>query len=115
MLTCPGGISTVTLATELIRTHVGRDAASTACQRLSLVPNDLATPRPANVPLIPDSRLRRVVLLIEPYLTRPLSTAGPASEVSLSECQSHRPLNAEFGKRTRELIRTAWLRSARRW
>ncbi|WP_333901901.1 GlxA family transcriptional regulator [Enterobacter wuhouensis] len=112
VVTCPGGISTITLATELIRAHAGRDAASAACQGLSLVPNELATPRPANVSLIPDSRLRRVVMLIEQYLTRPLSTAGLASEVALSERQLNRLFNAEFGKTTREFIRSARLRYA---
>lgn len=112
VLTCPGGISTIRLATELIRAHAGNDTASTACQRLSLVPHELATPRPANVALIPDSRLRRVVMLIEQYLTRPLSTAGLASEVALSERQLNRLFHAEFGKTTREFIRSARLRYA---
>nr|WP_225903509.1 helix-turn-helix domain-containing protein [Enterobacter oligotrophicus] len=112
VLTCPGGISTITLATELIRLHAGSDTASTACQRLSLVPHELATPRPANIALIPDSRLRRAVMLIEQFLTRPLTTAGLASEVALSERQLNRLFHAEFGKTTREFIRSARLRYA---
>ncbi|EPP7321586.1 DJ-1/PfpI family protein, partial [Enterobacter hormaechei] len=90
VLTCPGGISTLTLATELIRAHAGDDIASTTCQRLSLVPHEIATPRPANLALIPDSRLRRAVMLIEQFLTRPLTTAGLAREVALSERQLNR-------------------------
>ncbi|MEQ4869436.1 AraC family transcriptional regulator, partial [Escherichia coli] len=90
VLTCPGGISTLTLATELIRAHAGDDIASTTCQRLSLVPHEIATPRPANFALIPDSRLRRAVILIEQFLTRPLTTAGLAREVALSERQLNR-------------------------
>ncbi|MEH0886906.1 helix-turn-helix domain-containing protein [Enterobacter sp. UNJFSC 003] len=112
VLTCPGGISTLTLATELIRAHAGSDTASTTCQRLSLVPHEIATPRPANIALIPDSRLRRVVMLIEQFLTRPLTTAGLASEVALSERQLNRLFRAEFGKTTREFIRSARLRYA---
>lgn len=112
VLTCPGGISTLTLATELIRVHAGKELASTTCQRLSLVPHEMATPRPANIALIPDSRLRRAVMLIEQFLTRPLTTAGLASEVALSERQLNRLFNAEFGKTTREFIRSARLRYA---
>jgi len=51
-------------------------------------------------------------MLIEQYLTRPLSTAGLASEVALSERQLNRLFNAEFGKTTREFIRSARLRYA---
>ncbi len=107
VLTCPGGISTLTLATELIRAHAGDDIASTTCQRLSLVPHEIATPRPANLALIPDSRLRRAVMLIEQFLTRPLTTAGLAREVALSERQLNRLFHAEFGKTAREFIRSA--------
>lgn len=112
VLTCPGGISTLTLATELIRAHAGDDIASTTCQRLSLVPHEIATPRPANFALIPDSRLRRAVMLIEQFLTRPLTTAGLAREVALSERQLNRLFHAEFGKTAREFIRSARLRYA---
>lgn len=104
VLTCPGGISTITLATELIRAHAGNETASTTCQRFSIVPNELATPHLVNIPLIPDLRLRRVVMLIEQHLTRPLSTARLASEVALSERQLNRLFHAEFGKTTREFI-----------
>lgn len=112
VLTCPGGISTITLATELIRAHAGSEIAHSACQRLSLTPHETATPRPANIALIPDSRLRRAVMMIEQYLTRPLSTAGLASEVALSERQLNRLFHAEFGKTAREFIRSARLRYA---
>ena len=112
VLTCPGGISTITLATELIRLHAGNDTAKTAAQQLSLAPLENVTPRPASLALIPDSRLRRVVLLIEQYLTRPLTPAGLASEVALSERQLNRLFHAEFGKTTREFIRSARLRYA---
>ena len=112
VLTCPGGLSTLTLVAALIRAHAGDDVAASACQRLSLSPYDTAPPRPANIALIPDSRRRRAVMLIEPYLTRPLTAAGLAQDVHLSERQLNRLFHAEFGKTTREFIRSARLRYA---
>lgn len=112
VLTCPGGISTLTLTTALIRSHAGDDIAATTSRRLSLSPHAAATPRPANISLIPDSRLRRVVMIIEQYLTHPLSTAGLAQAVKLSERQLNRLFHAEFGKTAREFIRSARLRYA---
>ncbi|TCW13678.1 AraC family transcriptional regulator with amidase-like domain [Raoultella sp. BIGb0138] len=112
VLTCPGGISTLTLATEMIRTYAGNEIAASTCQRLSLASYDMATPRPPNIALIPDSRLRRAVLIIEQYLTRPLTTAWLANNVQLSERQLNRLFHAEFGKSTREFIRSARLRYA---
>ena len=46
------------------------------------------------------------------YLTRPLSAAGLARVLALSERQLNRLFNAEFGKSTREFIRSARLRYA---
>ena len=112
VLTCPGGISTLTLTTALIRAHAGDDIAATTSRRLSLSPHAVTTPRPANIALIPDSRLRRAVMIIEQYLTRPLSAAGLAQDVKLSERQLNRLFHAEFGKTAREFIRSARLRYA---
>ncbi|WP_431624968.1 GlxA family transcriptional regulator [Enterobacter chuandaensis] len=112
VLTCPGGISTLTLATALIRAHAGEDIAAATSRRLSLPPHDAATPRPANIALIPDSRLRRAVMIIEQYLTHPLNAARLAQDVKLSERQLNRLFHAEFGKTAREFIRSARLRYA---
>jgi transcriptional regulator GlxA family with amidase domain len=112
VLTCPGGVSTITLATELIRAHGGNDVAAMACQRLSLGSQDAVTPRPANIALIPDHRLRQAVLIIEQYLNRPVTAAWVADHVHLSERQLNRLFHSEFGKTTREFIRSARLRYA---
>lgn len=112
VITCPGGISTMTFATELIRHHVGDESATNACKQFSLVSHDAATPQPPNIARIPDPRLRRAVLNIEQYLTRPLTTAWLAHDVQLSERQLNRLFHAEFGKNTREFIRYARLRYA---
>lgn len=112
VLTCPGGISTLTLVTALIRACAGEDIAATTSRRLSLSPHDVVTPRPAHVALIPDSRLRRAVMIIEQYLTHPLDAARLAQDVKLSERQLNRLFHAEFGKTAREFIRSARLRYA---
>ena len=112
VLTCPGGISTLTLVTALIRDHAGNDIATTTSRRLSLSPHTPVTPRPANIALIPDSRLRRAVTIVEQYLTHPLTAARLAEDVKLSERQLNRLFHAEFGKTAREFIRSARLRYA---
>lgn len=112
VVTCPGGVSTISFATELIRRHAGDEVAAAVCQHLSLVSHDAATLQPPNVKRIPDSRLRRAVLNIEQCLTRPLTTAWLAHDVQLSERQLNRLFHAEFGKNARDFIRSARLRYA---
>lgn len=112
VVTCPGGVSTITVATELIRHHAGDEIAATASQKLAMASHDAVTPPPPNIVQIPDSRLRRAVLNIEQYLTRPLTTAWLAHDVQLSERQLNRLFHAEFGKNTRDFIRSARLRYA---
>lgn len=62
--------------------------------------------------MIPDSRLRRAVTIVEQYLTHPLNAARLAQDVKLSERQLNRLFHAEFGKTAREFIRSARLRYA---
>ncbi|UHM89191.1 GlxA family transcriptional regulator [Rahnella victoriana] len=115
VLTCPGGVSTITLATELIRLYGGEETAANARHRLAIAQHgdmSVAVSRPANIALIADPRLRRVVLLIEQYLARPLNTAWLAHQVQLSARQLTRLFSAEFGKSPREYIRSARLRYA---
>lgn len=115
VLTCPGGISTITLATELIRQHAGEESAAKASHRLSLGYDEFrnaAVSRPANIALISDARLRQAVMLIEQYLARPLSTAWLAHQVQLSPRQLTRLFTAELGQSPRDFIRNARLRYA---
>lgn len=116
VLTCPGGISTLTLATELIRQHAGEETAAKTSHRLSLGYDEFRTAavsRPANLSLITDPRLRQAVMLIEQYLARPLSTAWLAHQVNLSARQLNRLFTAELGQSPRDFIRSAKLRYAR--
>lgn len=115
VLTCPGGVSTITLATELIRRYGGEETAANARHRLSIAQSEFmpeVVSRPANIALIADPRLRRAVLLIDQYLARPINTAWLAHHVQLSARQLTRLFGAEFGKSPREYIRTAKLRYA---
>ncbi|MGV8927162.1 MAG: helix-turn-helix domain-containing protein [Ewingella sp.] len=68
--------------------------------------------RPPNIALIGDRRLRHAVLLIEQYLSRPLSTVWLAHHVQLSARQLTRLFKTEFGKSPCEFIRSAKLRYA---
>jgi transcriptional regulator GlxA family with amidase domain len=54
--------------------------------------------------MIPDSRLRRAVTIVEQYLTHPLNAARLAQDVKLGERQLNRLFHAEFGKTARNLF-----------
>lgn len=116
ILTCPGGISTIGLATDLIRRHCGPDRATKAIFQMS-VPNridgtSVAVSRAIGFTHVSDSRLRKAVFLIEKGLVKPISTQWLASEVNLSPRQLTRLFNAEFSQSPGEFIRSARLRYA---
>lgn len=116
ILTCPGGISTIGLATELIRRHCGPDRATKAIFQMS-VPNridstSVAVSRAIGFTHVSDSRLRKAVFLIEQGLVKPISTRWLAAEVNLSPRQLTRLFNAEFAQSPGEFIRRARLRYA---
>lgn len=114
VLTCAGGISTLSLATELIRRHCGPDRATKAIHQMS-VPNKIddtaiSVARAIGFTNVSDSRLRSAVFLIEQSLLKNISTAWLAAEVHLSPRQLTRLFHKEFGKPPQEFIRITRLK-----
>lgn len=117
VLTCSGGISTISLATELIRRHCGPDRATKAIHQVSVAnkidATSISVSRAIGFTRVSDSRLRSAVFLIEQSLVKPISTTWLASQVNLSTRQLTRLFNAEFGKTPGEFIRTTRLKYGR--
>jgi len=116
VLTCSGGISTISLATELIRRHCGPDRATKAIHQMS-VPNKIddtaiSVARAIGFTQVSDARLRTALFLIEKSLVQPISTAWLAAEVHLSPRHLTRLFHDEFGKSPQEFIRTTRLKYA---
>ncbi|WP_343530251.1 GlxA family transcriptional regulator [Yokenella regensburgei] len=117
VLTCPGGISTIGLASELIRRHCGPDRATKAIHQMA-VPNRIdAAPvsvsRALGFTRVADGRLRRAVFLIEQSLVRPVSTEWLAGQVNISARQLTRLFRQEFDQTPGEFIRAARLKYGR--
>lgn len=114
MLTCSGGISTLSLATELIRRHCGPDRATKAIHQMS-VPNKIddtaiSVTRAIGFTNVSDPRLRSAVFLIEQSLLKQIPTAWLAAKVHLSPRQLTRLFQQEFGKSPQGFIRAARLK-----
>jgi transcriptional regulator GlxA family with amidase domain len=114
VLTCAGGISTISLATELIRRHCGPDRATKAIHQMS-VPNKIddtaiSVARAIGFTKVSDPRLRSAVFLIEQSLLKQISTAWLAAQVHLSARQLTRLFQDEFSKSPQEFIRSTRLK-----
>ncbi len=112
--TCSGGISTISLATELIRRHCGPDRATKAIHQIS-VPNKIdetaiSVSLAIGFTRVSDPRLRSAVFLIEKSLVKHISTAWLAAEVNISPRQLTRLFQHEFGKSPQEFIRATRLK-----
>lgn len=117
VLTCSGGISTISLATELIRRHCGPDRATKAIHQVSVAnkidATSVSVTRAIGFTRVSDSRLRSAVFLIEQSLVKPISIPWLAAQVNLSPRQLTRLFSAEFGKTPGKFIRTARLKYGR--
>ncbi|WP_342627288.1 helix-turn-helix domain-containing protein [Nguyenibacter vanlangensis] len=117
VLTCAGGISIISLASELIRRHCGPDRATKTIHQMSVANRADATPLTVTQALgytrVADPRLRRAVLLIEQSLVRPISPQWLADQVHVSRRQLSRLFAEEFGQSPGAFIRTTRLRYGR--
>ena len=117
ILTCAGGISIITLASELVRRHCGPDRATKTIHQMS-VPNKadavpVAVSQALGYTRVADPRLRRAVFLVEQSLVRPISPQWLADQVHVSRRQLARLFQAEFGQAPAEFVRTTRLRYGR--
>lgn len=112
--TCAGGISTISLATELIRRHCGPDRATKAIHQMS-VPNKIddtaiSVSRAIGFTRVSDPRLRSALFLIEKSLVKNISTAWLAGEVNISPRHLSRLFREAFGKSPQQFIRATRLK-----
>lgn len=109
IMTCPGGISTIAAATELIKRHCGSARATKAIHQIA-VPNRLdlnavSISRALGFTKVSDPRLRKAVFLVEQYLVKDINTEWLAKNVNISSRQLCRLFRAEFNHSPADFIR----------
>jgi len=116
-ITVPGGVSILSLMTELIRTHCGADRAAKAVHQLSLsVPSGVSEfdrGRVSGFHFSPDARIQRAVVLIESRMGRDMTPDEIATAVGLSGRQFARLFNEHLGMTPKRFIIETRLRHAR--
>jgi len=116
-ITCPGGISIVELAAELVRRHCGADRAAKVVHQMTVNVQGEATHVARHHALGYNStdheKLRQAVVLMEKNLVTPLEIAVIAKLVDSSSRQLERVFVAELGATPSEYYRSTRLKYAR--
>lgn len=116
-ITVPGGVSILSLMTDLIRTHCGADRAAKVVHQLSLadqpVTGSFDRGRVSNFRHVADPRIQRAVVMIESSRGRDLTPDGVAAGVGLSGRQFGRLFREEIGMTPKRFILETRLRHAR--
>jgi len=116
-ITCPGGISIVELATELVRRHCGADRAAKVIHQMTVNATSTTTHVARRHALGYSSsdheKLRQAVVLMEKNIATPLEIAVIARLVDSSSRQLERVFLAETGSSPSEYYRHARLKYAR--
>ncbi|MFB9981555.1 GlxA family transcriptional regulator [Mesorhizobium kowhaii] len=116
-VTVPGGISILSLMTELIRTHCGPDRAAKAVHQLSLREQKgigaFDHERVSPFQHVGDTRIQRAVVLIESRKGRDTSPEEAAAVVGLSPRQFARLFREHIGMTPKRFILETRLRYAR--
>lgn len=116
-ITVPGGVSILSLMTELIRTHCGPDRAAKAVHQLSLTEHKGLSAfdqgRVSGFRHVEDSRIQRAVVLIESRKGRDVSPEQAASMAGLSPRQFGRLFQQNIGMTPKRFIIETRLRYAR--
>lgn len=116
-LTVPGGVSILSLMTELIRTHCGPDRAAKAVHQLSLTEHKglsaFDQERVSAFRHVEDSRIQRAIVLIESRKGRDVSPEQAARMVGLSPRQFTRLFQQDIGMTPKRFIIESRLRHAR--
>ena len=113
----PGGISILSLMTELIRTHCGPDRAAKAVHQLSLTdPKSMSAfdqERASSLRQVGDARLQRAIVLIESRKGRDVTPEQVAIATGLSPRQFTRLFQSHIGMTPKHFILETRLRYAR--
>jgi len=116
-ITVPGGVSILSLMTELIRTHCGPDRAAKAVHQLSLTERKGLSAfdqgRVSSFRRVEDSRIQRAVVLIESRKGRDVSPEQAADMVGLSPRQFGRLFQENIGMTPKRFIVETRLRHGR--
>jgi transcriptional regulator GlxA family with amidase domain len=116
-LTVPGGVSILSLMTELIREHCGPDRAAKAVHQLSLSDrkgmNAFDRERATDFRHVADARIQRAVVLIESRKGHDVSPEQAAKAVGLSPRQFARLFRENLGVTPKRFILETRLRYAR--
>jgi transcriptional regulator GlxA family with amidase domain len=116
-LTVPGGVSILSLMTELIREHCGPDRAAKAVHQLSLTGrkgmNAFDRERASDFRHVADARIQRAVVLIESRKGYDVSPERAANAVGLSSRQFARLFQENLGVTPKRFILETRLRYAR--
>jgi transcriptional regulator GlxA family with amidase domain len=116
-ITVPGGVSILSLMTELIRTHCGPDRAAKAVHQLSLTEHKSLSAfdhgRVSGFRHVEDSRIQRAIVLIESRKGRDVSPKQAAEIVGLSPRQFGRLFQQSIGMTPKRFIVETRLRYAR--
>jgi transcriptional regulator GlxA family with amidase domain len=116
-ITVPGGVSILSLMTDLIRTHCGPDRAAKAVHQLSLTEQKSMSAfdhgRATTFRHVEDSRIQRAIVLIESRKGRVVSPEQAADLVGLSPRQFARLFQDNIGMTPKRFIVETRLRYAR--
>lgn len=116
-ITVPGGVSILSLMTDLIRTHCGADRAAKVVHQLSLA-NQPATSefdraRASNFRYSADPRIQQAVVIIESRMGQDATPDDIATRVGLSSRQFGRLFKEQIGMTPKRFILETRLRYAR--
>ena len=116
-ITVPGGISVLSLMTELIRSHCGPDRAAKAVHQLSLTQRKSMSAfdheRASSFRQVGDTRVQRAIVLIESRKGRDVSPEQTATAVGLSPRQFARVFQDHIGMTPKHFILETRLRYVR--
>lgn len=116
-ITVPGGVSVLSLMTELIRNHCGPDRAAKAVYQLSLTDQKNMSAfdheRASSFRHVEDTRVQRAIVLIESRKGRDVSPERVAAIVGLSPRQFTRLFQEHIGMTPKHFILETRLRYVR--
>lgn len=104
-VTCAGAVAAAQFGVWLVRRHHG-EALAQKCRDMLLVGDLSAQPHPPAPDLARSERVRRVMLILEENVAKPLEIAGIARRVGVSERQLQRVFKEEIGTTLQAYSRT---------
>jgi transcriptional regulator GlxA family with amidase domain len=117
VITVPGGVSILSLMTELIRRHCGPDRAAKSVHQLALTARTGVSAfdrgRAMTIRRVADARIQRAVVLIESRKGSEISPEDAARAAGLSKRQFTRLFRDNLGMTPKRFILDTRLRHAR--